>query len=109
MSSLLPEKWSEGLELANDKIGNFLNRLVPWNKQEQLPERITADTLPAFMQLGGPLLDKGIFRGHNAGYSGCICPLLTRFKMQTGLHPHLQRRRKKPLHRSTPVQRLSIG
>jgi len=57
MSTLLPEKWSEALERVHDKVGNFLNRLAPWKKQEHLPERITADTLPAFMQLGGPLLD----------------------------------------------------
>ena len=57
MSNLLPEKWSEGLELVHDKVGNFLNRLVPWKKQEHSLERIPADALPAFMQLGGPLLD----------------------------------------------------
>jgi len=57
MSNLLPEKWSEALERVHDKVGNFLNRLAPWKKQEHVPERITADTLPAFMQEGGPLLD----------------------------------------------------
>jgi len=57
MSNLLPEKWSEALERVNDKVSNYLNRLVPWKKQEQSPERITADTLPAFIKLGGPLLD----------------------------------------------------
>jgi HSP20 family protein len=57
MSNLLPGKWSEALERVHDKVGHFLNRLVPWKKQEQSPERITADTLPAFMKLGGPLLD----------------------------------------------------
>ena len=57
MSNLLPEKWSEALERVHDKVGNFLNRVVPWKKQEQSPERITADTIPAFMQSGGPLLD----------------------------------------------------
>jgi HSP20 family protein len=57
MSNLLPEKWSEALERVHDKVGNFLNRVVPRKKQEQSPERITADTLPAFMKLGGPLLD----------------------------------------------------
>ena len=57
MSNLLPEKWSEALERVHDKAGNFLNRLMPWKKPDQLPERITADALPAFMQLGGPLLD----------------------------------------------------
>lgn len=57
MSNLLPEKWSGALERVHDKVGDFLSRLVPWKKQEQSPERITADTLPAFMKLGGPLLD----------------------------------------------------
>lgn len=57
MSNLLPEKWGEALERVHDKVGHFLNRLVPWKKQEQSPERITADTFPAFMQLGDPLLD----------------------------------------------------
>jgi len=57
MSNLLPEKWSESLERVHDKVGHFLNRLVPWKRQEQSPERITADTLPVFMTLGGPLLD----------------------------------------------------
>jgi len=57
MSNLLPEKWSEALERVHDKVGNFLTRVVPWKKQEQSPESITADTLPAFMRLGGPLLD----------------------------------------------------
>jgi len=57
MSNLLPEKWGDALERVHDKVGHFLNRLVPWKKQEQSPERITADTLPAFMKLGGPLLD----------------------------------------------------
>jgi HSP20 family protein len=57
MSNLLPQKWSEALERVHDKTGNFLNRLVPWKKQEHIPERISADTLPAFMQLGGPMLD----------------------------------------------------
>ncbi len=57
MSNLLPEKWSEALERVNDKVGHFLNRLAPWKKQEHSPERITADTLPAFIKLGGPLLD----------------------------------------------------
>ena len=57
MSNLLPEKWSEALERVHDKVGHFLNRLVPRKKQEPSPERITADTLPAFMQLGSPLLD----------------------------------------------------
>jgi len=57
MSNLLPEKWSEALERVHDKVGHFLTRLVPWKKQGLSPERITADTLPAFMQFGGPLLD----------------------------------------------------
>lgn len=57
MSNLLPEKWSEALERVHDKVGHFLNRIVPWRKHELSPERITADTLPAFMQFGGPSLD----------------------------------------------------
>ncbi|ACD93918.1 Hsp20/alpha crystallin family protein [Trichlorobacter lovleyi] len=57
MSNLLPERWSEALERVNDKIGHFLTKVAPWKKQEQSPERITTDTLPAFMKLGGPLLD----------------------------------------------------
>lgn len=57
MSNLLPEKWSEKLERVHDKVGHFLNRLVPWKKQEPSPERMTADIIPAFMKGGGPLLD----------------------------------------------------
>lgn len=57
MSNLLPEKWSEALERVHEKAGHFLAMLVPWKKPEHSPEGITADTLPAFMQLGGPLLD----------------------------------------------------
>jgi len=57
MSNLLPEKWSEALERVNDKIGHFLTKVAPWKKQELSPEWITTDTLPAFMKLGGPLLD----------------------------------------------------
>jgi HSP20 family protein len=57
MPNLLPEKWSEALERVHDKVGNLLNRLAPWNKQEQSPERMTADTFPSFIKLGGPLLD----------------------------------------------------
>lgn len=57
MANLLPEKWSEALERVHDKVGHFLTRLMPGKKQAHAPERITADTLPAFMQLGGPLLD----------------------------------------------------
>lgn len=57
MSNLLPEKWSEKLERVHDKVGHFLNRLVPWKKQEPSPERLTADIIPAFMKGGGPLLD----------------------------------------------------
>ena len=56
MSNLLPEKWSEALERVHDKVGHFLNRLVLWKNQEPSPEKISADTLPAFMKLGGPLL-----------------------------------------------------
>lgn len=57
MSNLLPEKWSEALERVHDKVGHFLNKLNPLKKDIQTPERITADTLPAFMQFGGPSLD----------------------------------------------------
>jgi len=57
MSNLMPEPWREALERVSDKVGHFLTKFVPGKKQEQTPERITADTLPAFMQLGGPLLD----------------------------------------------------
>lgn len=57
MSNLLPEKWSEALERVHDKVGYLMNRVVPGKKQEHSPERITADSLPAFMQFGGPLLD----------------------------------------------------
>ncbi|QSV45397.1 Hsp20/alpha crystallin family protein [Geobacter benzoatilyticus] len=57
MSNLLPEKWSEALERVHDKVGHFLTRLMPRKNEEHSPERITADTLPAFMQFGGPSLD----------------------------------------------------
>jgi len=57
MSNLLPENWSGALERVHDKVGHFLNRLNPWKKEEHAPERITADTLPAFMLFGGPSLD----------------------------------------------------
>jgi len=57
MSNLLPERWRESLERVNDKIGHFLTRLTPSKKQESLPEKITADSMPVFMQSGGPLLD----------------------------------------------------
>lgn len=46
-----------GAGTVHDKVGIFLNSLVSWKKQDHLPERITADTFPAFMQLGGPLLE----------------------------------------------------
>jgi HSP20 family protein len=57
MSNLIPEKWWEEVERVHDKVGQFLTKLVPWKKQEHLPEMITADTIPEFIQLGGPLLD----------------------------------------------------
>ena len=57
MSNLIPEKWGEALERVNDKVGNFLTRLLPGKKREQSPERITADTLPAYLHFGGPMLD----------------------------------------------------
>jgi len=57
MSNLLPEKWGESLERVHDKVGHFLTKLMPWKKEEHSPERLTADTLPGFMQFGGPALD----------------------------------------------------
>lgn len=57
MSNLLPEKWSDALERVHDKVGHFLNKLNPRKNEENTLERITADTLPAFMQFGGPSLD----------------------------------------------------
>ena len=57
MSNLLPEKWGEALERVHDKVGHFLTKLMPWKKEEHSPERLTADTLPGFMQFGGPSLD----------------------------------------------------
>jgi HSP20 family protein len=57
MSNLLPDAWREAMERVHDNVGNFLNRLVPWKKQEQYPERITADTLPSKTQSNAPLLD----------------------------------------------------
>ena len=57
MSSLVPDRLREALELAHDKFGHFLARLAPWKKEESPPEKITADTMPAFWQTGGPLLD----------------------------------------------------
>jgi HSP20 family protein len=57
MSSLVPDRLKEALERAHDKFGHFLTRLAPWKKDETLPEKITADTMPAFWQTGGPLLD----------------------------------------------------
>jgi HSP20 family protein len=57
MSNLLPDKWSEALERVYDKVGHILNKLNPLKKETPPPERITADTLPAFMQFGGPSLD----------------------------------------------------
>ena len=57
MSNLLPEKWSEALDRVHDKLGHFLSRLMPWDKQEHSPELISDDILPTFTQLGGPQLD----------------------------------------------------
>lgn len=57
MSTLLPEKWGESLERVHDKGGYFLSKLNPLKKYVQTQERIAADTLPAFMQFGGPSLD----------------------------------------------------
>ena len=57
MSNLLPEKWGEALERVHDKVGHFLNKLNPRKKEQHTLERVTADALPAFMQLGGPSLD----------------------------------------------------
>jgi len=57
MTSLVPDRWKEELQRVNDKIGHFLAKLAPLKKLESSPEKITADTMPAFIQLGGPLLD----------------------------------------------------
>lgn len=57
MSALLPERWKGSLERVSDKIGHFLERLSPYRKNNNGPENITAEVLPAFMQFGGPLLD----------------------------------------------------
>ncbi|WP_224983651.1 Hsp20/alpha crystallin family protein [Geomonas agri] len=57
MASLVPEKWREALEHVQDKIGTMLNNLVPARKNEQPLESLSADTIPAFMQRGGPLVD----------------------------------------------------
>lgn len=57
MSNLLPQKWRKALEQVYDKVGHFLSRVNRGQKEGQSPERITADSLPAFMRLGGPLLD----------------------------------------------------
>ncbi len=57
MSNLLPGTWSEALERVHEKVGHFLTRFMPWKKEAHAPERITVDTLPAFMQSGGPPLD----------------------------------------------------
>jgi len=57
MSHLVPEQWRTALERVYDKIGHFLTRLAPWKKPEASLERITADTIPGFMQFGGPLVD----------------------------------------------------
>ena len=57
MTTMLPERWKESIEQARDKFGNFLERLKPVRDQNNGPEHVTADFLPAFMQTGGPLLD----------------------------------------------------
>jgi HSP20 family protein len=54
---MVPERWREALERVQDRVSHFLTRLNPWKKQDASPEGITADTLPAVMRLGGPLLD----------------------------------------------------
>lgn len=66
MSNLLPEKWSEALERVHDKVGNFLNRLAPWKKQEHLPERI-----PAVLNRG-PLMRPSPFRRDDSGTCSSI-------------------------------------
>jgi HSP20 family protein len=48
---------TEALERAHDKFGHFLTRFVPRKNEDSLPEKITADAMPAFRQTGGPLLD----------------------------------------------------
>jgi len=50
MSNLLPDKWNEVLERVHDKGGHFLSKPNAWKKDEHTSERITADTLPAFMK-----------------------------------------------------------
>ena len=57
MSNLIPEPWREALERVSDKVDHFLTRLASWKKHEHSPEKINAETLPDFMQRGGPLLD----------------------------------------------------
>ena len=57
MSSLVPDRLREALERAHDKFGHFLTRVVPRKNEESLPEKITADAMPAFWQTGGPLID----------------------------------------------------
>lgn len=57
MSSLVPDRWREELERANDKIGRFLAKLAPLKKLEPSPEKLTADTMPVSIRVGGPLLD----------------------------------------------------
>lgn len=57
MSNLVPEKWREALEQVQDKVGSFLNNLMPAAKEGRSLEAMTADTIPAFMQRGGPLID----------------------------------------------------
>lgn len=55
--NLVPETWRGALEKVHDKVGNVLKDLVPARKRENSPEQMTADSIPAFMQSGGPLID----------------------------------------------------
>jgi HSP20 family protein len=57
MSNLVPEKWREALEQVQEKVGSYLNNLVPTRKNEHSLEAMTADTVPVFMHRGGPLVD----------------------------------------------------
>lgn len=57
MSTMLPERWKEPMKRVSDKIGHFLEKLVPRKESSGQPEHMTADVLPAFMQFGGPLFE----------------------------------------------------
>jgi len=57
MSNLLPDKWREALERVYDKAGNLLSKISPRKKDENSPERLTADVFPASIQFSAPSLD----------------------------------------------------